>query len=212
MDARDFKKSGPVLPIASQVDMLSVTPNGQGWRISVPEAQRQRHDRPRSEQGSSWGRVSMGNEQEPALNSNSSIEEWAKDTYDLSNVCHEKRQLLLSQAISRTKWQKGLHIGSGTVALLSGMASTMVTGTQFVAAALAFLSGIVSLLTTTLFEVKETQRMFEGAYQFLVVRDRLRTLYRQRGILDVGKFMKEQEPLREQYVQISKEYDPMMEQ
>jgi hypothetical protein len=164
--------------------------------------------------------MSMESEPEPALKSDSPIEEWAISAKNLSDICDTKRQVLLHQAISRTKWQKGLQIAAGTVALLSAMVGAarpsgmiaLLGGTEFVAAALAFLSGIVSLVTTTLFEVRETHRMFEGAYQFLVVRDQLRTLYHRRGMLDVERFMKALEPLRAQYDQTTKEYEPMIEQ
>jgi hypothetical protein len=64
----------------------------------------------------------MGNEPEPVLKSEllSPIEELANSIRDLSDRCDSKRQILLHQAISRTKWQKGLHIASGAIALLSG--------------------------------------------------------------------------------------------
>ena len=40
------------------------------------------------------------------------IEEFTKDARELSDIYAEKREILTKQAISRTKWNRGLHLAS----------------------------------------------------------------------------------------------------
>ena len=145
------------------------------------------------------------------------VEELAMSAGNLSDICAEKREVLKSQAISRSKWQKRLHIASGVIALLSGGAITAVVTDltsslqmKIFATTLAFSSGIISLVTTTLFDTKETQRMFEGAAQFLIIRDKLRALHHRRSTLTPDQFDEALGPLRTEYNKTSADFDPLL--
>src|SRR6516164_7079129 len=124
----------------------------------------------------------------------SAIEAFLEDARKLNDICADKREKLSRQAISRTKWNKRVHIASGVIALLSGGAVTAVfteltssLAVKIFAAVFAFSSGIISLVAATLFDPKETQSMFDGANQFLVLRDRLRLLVHEAWMLDANK-------------------------
>jgi hypothetical protein len=146
------------------------------------------------------------------------IEEFTKDARELSDIYAEKREILTKQAISRTKWNRGLHLASGLIALLSGGAITAVLteltsslGVKIFAAVFAFSSGIISLVASTLFDTKETQSMFDGASQFLVLRDRLRLLVHEAWMLDANKLFEQLKGLRAEYATAAKAYDRLLD-
>jgi hypothetical protein len=98
---------------------------------------------------------------------------------NIREVSHEKRVLLMSRAQKRTGRKKVIYVVSGSLALLSGgTASALVApaadviGVKIMAAALAFVSGVISLVTTAFFDEKETAKMNEGAGRYGELRDR----------------------------------------
>lgn len=97
----------------------------------------------------------------------------------MREVSHEKRVLLLSRAQKRVGRKKIIYVVSGSLALLSGgTASALVApaadviGVKIMAAGLAFVSGVISLVTTAFFDEKETAKMNEGAGRYGELRDR----------------------------------------
>jgi hypothetical protein len=92
-------------------------------------------------------------------------------------VCNKKREVLLEVGLRRAKREKLYHTAAGALAIFSGGSvsaalSNHVSSTFFsiIGAALAFLSGLVSLITTHFFDEKVTQRIFEGAASYAGLR------------------------------------------
>jgi len=155
----------------------------------------------------------MGDEPE----SNTPQEEYLKDARELQGYCAQKREILSSQGMSRTKWNKRLHVASGVIALFSGGAVTAVftelTSSLVVkifAAAFAFSSGIISLVASTMFDTKETQSMFDGANQYLVLRDQLGLLVHEAWLIDAKQILDRLKKLRAEYAQASRAYDRLL--
>jgi len=152
----------------------------------------------------------MGDEPE----SNTPQEEYLKDARELQGYCAQKREMS-SQGMSRTKWNKRLHVASGVIALFSGGAVTAVftelTSSLVVkifAAAFAFSSGIISLVASTMFDTKETQSMFDGANQYLVLR--LGLLVHEAWLIDAKQILDRLKKLRAEYAQASRAYDRLL--
>jgi hypothetical protein len=97
----------------------------------------------------------------------------------IRSVAHEKRLLLLKQAQSRVNTKKYIYVLSGSLALISGGAASAlvapaadVIGVKLVAAGLAFISGVIALVTSAFFDEKETAKINEGAGRYGELRDR----------------------------------------
>jgi hypothetical protein len=97
----------------------------------------------------------------------------------------QKRQMLLKRAAQRRNRQRALHLISGIVTLASGglvtilLASTVKDEAQtakFLGAITAFLSGVLSLVATTYFDVKDTQKISDGASEYGMLIDLLDNL------------------------------------
>jgi len=115
----------------------------------------------------------------------------AKGIDDIIEVSQTKRERLWSRARDRTTWQRRLQFASGTIALLSGVAITSVFTAlgsssltmKILGAVLAFVSGVLSLVTTTHLDPRETERVFGCAAKYAELRDHARSLReRHRGI------------------------------
>ena len=52
--------------------------------------------------------------------------------------------------------------------------------------------------------------MFSGAQEYLELRDQLRTLYHQRGLVDAEQFLKAREPLTTKYAKVNKDYESLL--
>ncbi len=94
-------------------------------------------------------------------------------------IAQEKREMLLQSGQRRVNIKKYIYVISGSLALISGgAASSLVApaadflGVKIVAAALAFVSGAISLVTTAFFDEKETAKINEGAGRYGELRDR----------------------------------------
>jgi hypothetical protein len=106
-----------------------------------------------------------------------------KSVEELRDSCWQKRMMLSEKAGRRERWQRALHLASGIVTLISGGSVAALIATisgaaslKLTGAVIAFCSGVISLVVTTYFDVKETQKMFVGASTYGILRDRLITL------------------------------------
>jgi hypothetical protein len=145
------------------------------------------------------------------------LKEYTEEILALRDVWQIKRQKLWKGGDSRTKWEKGLHIASGIIALFSGSAITSVVtaltsslSVKILAAALAFLSGIISLFTTILFTEKETQQMFDGAAQYAAFRDRAQSLYDRRHEMSVHQLGQAIDRLRTDSNKLTTDFDRLL--
>jgi hypothetical protein len=94
--------------------------------------------------------------------------ETLKDAIDI------RRASLLKNAEARRRGKRNVAIACGVIALLSGTGMTAVlspaldsASLKIVSAILAFLSGLLNIVLTNLFDDKETRRMDDGAGQLL---------------------------------------------
>jgi hypothetical protein len=96
----------------------------------------------------------------------------------LANACDAKWELLGRSAYRRILWAKALHVIAGVLALISGVSVTSLIaavsdelGVKIFAAAIAFVSGLTTLVISSYFDQKETLNILEGASHFLALRD-----------------------------------------
>ena len=75
-------------------------------------------------------------------------------------------------------WAKALHVIAGVLALISGASITSLIAAvsdelaiKIFAAAIAFASGLTTLIISSYFDQKETLNLLEGASHFLTIRD-----------------------------------------
>jgi hypothetical protein len=97
---------------------------------------------------------------------------------ELNKDAHKNSVALVSRARRIVTTRRSLHVISGILALLSGSAITAIatkalsaTTWQAVSAAVAFLSGIITLVASTFLADREVQQMFELAGRFLGIRE-----------------------------------------
>jgi hypothetical protein len=135
----------------------------------------------------------------------------------LRNTCRNKQTMLWQSARRRTKTQKGLHVAAGVIALFSGGAITSVLTAvtsslimKIIAAGFAFLSGMISLLTTTLFDTRETERMFDGATQYAILGNRAQSLLDRNRTLSFNQVQNETARLTENHGSLIKQYDSLL--
>ena len=136
---------------------------------------------------------------------------------ELRDSCWQKRMMLLNGAGRRQKWQRALHLLSGIITLVSGgsVAALLATmsgagGLKLIGAIVAFLSGVLSLVVTTYFDVKETQKMFEGAGAYGALRDRLVTLDDGLPSLTMKTALERLAKIREDVGKAAHQYDPLL--
>jgi hypothetical protein len=145
------------------------------------------------------------------------LQELTQNLEELRIICQTKRERLWGRAARRNKWQKGLHIAGGVIALFSGGAITSVVTSltssltmKIIAAALAFLSGGISLVTTTLFDSKESVKMFDGAARYAALRDKAQTLYERRTGIAIDRVTEQLGRLRAESSSLAKEFDHLL--
>jgi hypothetical protein len=97
----------------------------------------------------------------------------------LAYVCNKKRLVLIEQANKRNRRRKLVNIAAGVLALLSGSSVSVAlanvlnqTSFSILGAVLAFVSGVLSLITSTYYDDKETRQNSEGAAAYGALRDR----------------------------------------
>ena len=135
----------------------------------------------------------------------------------IRDVSQVKREMLWRRAARQTKTYRRLHLGSGGLALLSGGAITSLISdigsplfVKIAAAILAFSSGLMSLLTTTLHDSKETERMFEGAVKYALLRDNAQTLFDRQTTISAAQLLEGLKQLRAESGKLTKDYDKML--
>jgi hypothetical protein len=136
---------------------------------------------------------------------------------ELRESCWRKRMMLWNGAARRQRWQRALHLVSGIVTLVSGgsVAALLATisgaeGLKLIGAIIAFLSGVLSLIVTTYFDVKETQKMFEGASAYGVLRDRLINLNDGLSSLAIKTAVERLAKIREDAGKSAHQYDQLL--
>jgi hypothetical protein len=102
---------------------------------------------------------------------------------DVADRANQKRIALWYIADSRLKWERFFRVLSGVMALISGASVTTLFGnasdsttTKIFAASVAFVSGVVSLVSSIYFDSKETAKICEVTGKFLALRERSRCL------------------------------------
>jgi triphosphoribosyl-dephospho-CoA synthetase len=127
-----------------------------------------------------------------------------------------KHDMLFRRAAGLTKWQKRLHIAAGVLALFSGTAMTSVLLSltsslvmKIIAAALAFLSGTISLIMTTS-DPRETEKMFDAAAHFEKFRNDAKSLYDSYESISVGRFRERVEQLVAEWNRLTKDYERLL--
>jgi hypothetical protein len=96
---------------------------------------------------------------------------------------NQKRIGLWHVVDRRIKWEKFLRVLSGVMALVSGASVTALIGATFdttivkiFAAAVAFASGVLGLVSSIYYDSKETAQILDIGGQFLRLRERCRVL------------------------------------
>jgi len=110
-------------------------------------------------------------------------------------------------------WGRILHVTAGIFALLSAASITTVLTeltnsltVKITSVGLSFVSGIITLLMSSLFNDKETRHLFEGAAKFMILRNQARLII-QRPDLTEAKAYAELMKLDYEYQRESTEFD-----
>src|SRR3974377_1300867 len=135
------------------------------------------------------------------------------DLETVAEACRGKATTLLFFANQRTTVRKFLNIAAGVLALFSAASITAVIaeltssfGVKVVAASVAFLSGIITLVVSSFFDEREIQKAHEGAAKFMSLRDQAHLATRRPDISEKQAFA-ELSNLVKLYNSISGEYD-----
>ena len=135
----------------------------------------------------------------------------------LRDTCWQKRMMLWNRAARRQQWQRALHLASGIITLVSGGSVAALLATisgaenlKLIGAIVAFLAGVLSLIVTTYFDVKETQKMFEGASNYGILRDRLVSLVDGVSELSRKTALERLGKIREDAGKAMLQYDPLL--
>ena len=125
----------------------------------------------------------------------------------------QKRGHLVLQAHRRTTLRRILQFISGLLALVAGGSIAVLVAKltdsntlQVISALLAFVSGLISLVMITFLDERDTSKMFEGAGEFLGLREAAE-LASKTPITNEKKSFEALRSLSESYVQISRQYD-----
>ena len=126
--------------------------------------------------------------------------------------CAMKREMLLHDALSRSKQKKRLTFISGLLALFSaGTITTVIVKffdnevLQIIAAFTAATSGFISLMTSVYYVEEETSKIFLGSSKYLALRDKAYRLLIQPNTTNEQIF-KELENLLVEYAQLDESY------
>jgi Zn-dependent protease with chaperone function len=126
-----------------------------------------------------------------------------------------KREALRDEASAKRRYRRLLSAASGILAFLSGASILSLLSTylqnsdaaKVVAALLAFLSTFVTILTQTFFDDKETLKMWQGAAEFLALREKiLDTMANYKDMTDKTA-QKAIADVRKEYVKTSTKYE-----
>jgi hypothetical protein len=147
----------------------------------------------------------------------SSRAQFDKSITRLRDACARKRAILWDRAESRQRWQRVLHFTSGVITLVAGGSVTALLATvsgaltaKIAGSVIAILSGILSLVVTIFYDVKETDNMFEGAAKYGSLRDQLTTLLDKTEDIPSNKAAEILAKLRNDYSDLARHYDRMV--
>ena len=131
----------------------------------------------------------------------------------LAKRAQSKRARLARAAKRKSILGRSLTLSAGVLALLSaGSITAIITEitssmtVKVLSACLGFLSGMISLVMTSFFDEKETNRLFEGATRFLSLRDQVELVRLQPNLTEKQAF-EALKKLRTDYEKYSAEYD-----
>jgi hypothetical protein len=137
------------------------------------------------------------------------LEELAQSIQNESRLYQSTYRSLLARAARRTIWRKCLHLSSGTIALISGgtfVSSILGEVAATVGSLLAFLSGIITLITTTFFDEKETEDIIKCATRYDALADSMDSLHERRYEIGVERLAQALDRLRSEENKLSTNY------
>jgi hypothetical protein len=131
----------------------------------------------------------------------------------LADKAQLKRLQLEKYARRRTSIAKCLHLVAGAFALVSASSITAVISdftnlmtVKISSAALGFVSGFITLVFSTYFDEKETQRIFDGSTKFLKIREEAHLIGMRPDTTEKQAYTLLAK-LQADYVEFSKEFD-----
>jgi hypothetical protein len=140
------------------------------------------------------------------------------DLRQLVESCSLKRRLLLVVAHRATKWRKFLNVSAGVLALCSAASMTTIVaeltsslGVKIFSAAVAFLSGVITLFATSFFDESDVQKAHDGAAKFMALRDKAHLAVGRPDATEKQAFA-ELSNLVSAYNNLSAEYDRLLPQ
>lgn len=142
------------------------------------------------------------------------LENLEQSILDLRKVCWQKRMVLIELAAKRQKWERNLHFASGVISLFSGASVAalllLIAGKDYlkiIGSVVGGLSGVLSLIVTTYFGAKDTQKIFEGAAKYGTLRDELFILVTQIGQLSKSTIQSKFEKIYKEYGELAPRID-----
>jgi len=124
----------------------------------------------------------------------------------------QKRTLLFEQAQGKRARRRHLQLALGLIGAFSGLAAAAVftdllggTFIKVVIAVATFLSGCITALMTSYYSTSETDKMFEGASQFLGLREKID--YAREHVTADEQRKAALKKLKDEYVELSDRYD-----
>jgi hypothetical protein len=139
-----------------------------------------------------------------------------KSITQLRDACARKRAILWGRAESRQRWQRVLHFTAGVITLVAGGSVTALLATvsgaltaKIAGSVIGILSGVLSLVVTIFYDVKETDNMFAGAAKYGSLRDQLTTLL-DKTTEPSNKVVESLAKLRKDYGDLAQHYDRMV--
>jgi hypothetical protein len=136
-----------------------------------------------------------------------------KHLMELGEACGQRRGQLARRAHRRSIWLKRLQLTSGILALISsGSAAGLLVATvgeqylKISATVLAFVSGIISLLSEAFLDPKEIESLHSGSNKFQILRDKI-TIELDDPDMSDAQARSSNETFRKEYWHLCSEYD-----
>lgn len=140
------------------------------------------------------------------------LEHLRKQLQTVATDSQTKRRLLLIKASHRSRLRRVLHVTAGILALLSATSITAIIteltnsmAVKVFSAAVAFISGVISLVISNYVDERDTWKMFEGAARFMSVRSNAELILSKPNVTDA-----ELRKLHEEYGKCSTAFDPLI--
>ncbi len=135
---------------------------------------------------------------------------------ELIAFCDLKRQILFTQAADQKQKRRLLNFVAGGMAIVSGASMTAIlqewiggASIKVLTPLLAVIAGFINLTSSSFFDDKDAQRMFEGAGKFLTLREKLKAAMSRPDSTDKiahDTYVK----LSEEYTKVSNEFEAFM--